>query len=293
VPQIATDRAESVADLEYLADGRLFYVGPCKNTPNATAYIYVCYGSVNPDGTQAAGRGSFFISAYDDYPTQVLRGGDGTLLIAGYSENTANFYNAETFARINCSATTGATGDTTFNPSLNPSRLVGTYVSSIHPGSLTFALSGDQEIYETVVTNGPGGAAGPFSPRVIVRHSDGSTRATWGGTTNAQYNASYENILLDDAGRVMLSGRSDYTSTGSTINFGRLQNDSSAGFACSMDIDGDRKVLATTDGVLLARAMLGLKGTALTVNAVGVGAARTDAAAITAFLVNRCKMKLN
>ena len=294
VPTIGTERTESVADLEYLADGRLFYVGPCKNTLSGTVYSFSCYGSVNPDGTQAAGRGSFFISAYDDYPTQVLRGGDGTLLIAGYSENAANFNKAEIFARISYSATTGATGDTTFNPgSLNPGRLTGTYVSSIHPGSLTFALSGDQEIYETVVTNGPSGAAGPFSPRVIVRHSDGVMRATWGGTTNAQYDASYENILLDDAGRVMLSGRSNYLSTSGTINFGRLQNDSSAGFACSMDIDGDGKVLATTDGVLLARAMLGLKGTALTVNAIGAGAARTDAAAITAFLVNRCKMKLN
>lgn len=294
VPQIASQRAESVADLEYLADGRLFYVGPCKNVPTSTVYSYVCYGSVNPDGTQATGRGSFYVTDFDDYPTQVLRGGDGTLLIAGYSEISSNLNNAEIFARINYSATTGHTLDTTFNPGgLNPGRLAGTYVTSIHPGSLTFALSGNQEIYETVVTHGPSGGAGPFIPRVIVRHSDGSTRATWGGTANAAYDTSYENILLDDSGKVMLSGRSNYLSTGGTINFGRLQNDLAAGFACNMDIDGDGKVLATTDGVLLARAMLGIRGTALTVNAVGAGATRTDAAAITAFLVNRCRMKLS
>jgi len=52
-------------------------------------------------------------------------------------------------------------------------------------------------------------------------------------------------------------------------------------------------VSATTDGVLLARAMLGLKGTALTQNATGAGATRTDPDAIRAFLVNRCKMALN
>jgi len=80
----------------------------------------------------------------------------------------------------------------------------------------------------------------------------------------------------------LLSGRSDYLATSGTIRFGRLQNDSSAGFACGMDIDGDGKVLATTDGVLLARAMAGIRGTALTANAIGAGAARTDAASIVA-----------
>ena len=298
VQQLGTERAESVADLEYLADGRLFYVGPCKNAPGGTTiYSYICYGSVNPDGSQAAGRGKTFVSDFDDYPTQVLRSGDGTLLIAGYSQNSADFTNAEIFARIQYSPTATATLDSSFNPSgASPGRLVGTYVASIHAGSLTFALSPYQEIYQTAVTNGPGGGAGPFVPRVTVRRSDGSTRAVWGvnGGVGVQgYPSSYENILLDDSGRVLLSGRSNYSSTVGTIDFGRLQNDSSAASGCSMDIDGDGKVLATTDGVLLARAMLGLKGTALTANAIGAGATRTDAASIISFMVNRCNMRLN
>jgi hypothetical protein len=60
-----------------------------------------------------------------------------------------------------------------------------------------------------------------------------------------------------------------------------------------MDIDGDGKVLGTTDGVLLSRAMLGIKGTALTLNATGAGASRTNPDAIRAYLFNRCKMPLN
>ncbi len=295
VPQLGTERAESVADLEFLADGRLFYVGPCKNAPSSTVYSYVCYGSVNPNGTQATGRGKFYVSDYDDYPTQVMLGNDGTLLIGGYSQNLADLNNreAEILVRIKYSATAPATFDTTFNPTGGqPGALVGTYVASIHAATLTFALSPQQEIYQTAVTNGPSGGAGPFFPRVTVRHSDGSTRVVWGGTTNATYQSSYENILLDDAGRVLLSGRANYFSLGGTIDIGRLQNDTSAGFACSMDIDGDGKVMATTDGVLLARAMLGLKGTALTANAIGSGAVRTDAAAVTSFWLNRCKMKL-
>ncbi len=294
VPQIETERVESAADLEFLADGRLFYVGSCLKRPSTTVYSYICYGSVNPDGTQATGRGSFYASDYDDYPSQVLRSADGTLLIAGQSIITANATNAEMLTRIVYSAATGAALDASFNPGgVRAGALVGTFVTSIHPGSLGFTLAANQEIYQTIVTHGPSGGAGPFNARVVVRTSDGSTRATWGGTANASYDLSYENILLDDAGRVLLSGRSNYLNTSGTINFARLQNESAAGFACSMDLDGDGKVLGTTDGVLLARAMLGLKGTALTTNAIGAGATRVDAAAIIAFLVNRCKMVLN
>ena len=294
VPTIASERAEYVADLEYLADGRLFYVGPCKNKPGSTIFGYICYGSVNQDGTQTAVRSLFFATDFDDIPTQVLRGADGTLLIAGYSVNTADSTSAEILARLKYSPTATATLDTAFNPTATrPGIVIGPYVASIHSGTLTFALSPNQEIYQTIVTNGPSGGAGPFIPRVTVRHNDGSTRIVWGGAASSNYPSSYENILLDDAGRVLLSGRANYNVSNGTIDFGRLQNDSSAAAGCSMDIDGDGKVLATTDGVLLARAMLGLKGTALTANAIGTGAARPDAASITAFLVDRCRMRLN
>ncbi len=296
IPQIGSERAEFVADLEYLADGRVFYVGPCKNKPSATVYSYGCYGSVNPDGTHAAGRAAFFVTDYDDYPTQVLRGNDGTLLIAGYNKNSANFYDDRPiFARLIYNPLGTSSFDSTFNPAgAQPGRLFGDVVGQqFHLGALGFALSADQEIYTTVVSHGSGDAAGPFVKRVTVRHSDGTTRATWGGTTNALYDSAYENILIDDAGRVLLSGRSSYVDSSGTIYIGRLQNLASAGGACTIDVDGDGKVSATTDGVLLARAMLGLKGTALTQNATGAGATRTDPDAIRAFLVNRCKMALN
>ena len=67
------------------------------------------HGSVNRNSTQEAGRSNFFISPQDDYPTQVLRSGNGTLLIAGYSEMKTTFDRAEMFARINYSATGAAT----------------------------------------------------------------------------------------------------------------------------------------------------------------------------------------
>lgn len=51
-----------------------------------------------------------------------------------------------------------------------------------------------------------------------------------------------------------------------------------------LDLDDDASVDAATDGVLLLRAWLGLRGPALTAGALGAGARRTDPAAIIAYL---------
>jgi subtilisin family serine protease len=60
---------------------------------------------------------------------------------------------------------------------------------------------------------------------------------------------------------------------------------------CNMDIDGDGKVLATTDGLILMRAMMGMKDSAVSSAAVP-GSPRSDWATIRAFLVNACGMNL-
>jgi CHRD domain len=57
---------------------------------------------------------------------------------------------------------------------------------------------------------------------------------------------------------------------------------------CSMDIDNDGRIDATTDGLLIARAMLGLTGTAVTNGALGVAALRTSWADIRTFLNGQC-----
>ena len=57
---------------------------------------------------------------------------------------------------------------------------------------------------------------------------------------------------------------------------------------CSMDIDGNGRIEATTDGLLMTRYILGIRGPALTNGALGVGAARTDPADIAAYLACPC-----
>ena len=52
----------------------------------------------------------------------------------------------------------------------------------------------------------------------------------------------------------------------------------------TLDIDGDRIVDPLTDGLLLARAMMGLTGAAVINNAIGANAARTSWAQIRLYL---------
>ena len=59
------------------------------------------------------------------------------------------------------------------------------------------------------------------------------------------------------------------------------------------DIDGDGETRAETDGVLLLRAMLGLRGEALIAGVIGANATRKTAQDIQAFLANACGMSLN
>jgi uncharacterized delta-60 repeat protein len=66
-----------------------------------------------------------------------------------------------------------------------------------------------------------------------------------------------------------------------------------AATACSLDIDGDNNVSASTDGVLLLRALLGFTGTALTDDVpIASAATRKTPALISGFLTNQCGLSL-
>jgi len=57
---------------------------------------------------------------------------------------------------------------------------------------------------------------------------------------------------------------------------------------CSLDLDGDGQVLATTDAVLIARAALGYSGAALTANALSAAAPRRTSADLRSYLLASC-----
>ena len=61
---------------------------------------------------------------------------------------------------------------------------------------------------------------------------------------------------------------------------------------CSLDLDGDGQVLATTDAVLMARAALGYSGVALTANALTAAAPRRTSVDLRSYLIGSCEMAL-
>jgi Protein of unknown function (DUF1566) len=57
---------------------------------------------------------------------------------------------------------------------------------------------------------------------------------------------------------------------------------------CNQDVDANGEITSTTDGLLVMRYQLGIRGPALTANVLGVGAARTDPAAIALHIATPC-----
>ena len=86
------------------------------------------------------------------------------------------------------------------------------------------------------------------------------------------------------------------TLSDSTITLGgyttKFMNYTGQLFACTMDIDGDGIYRATTDGLILSRALLGMTGAAVTNGLVGHNPPRNTWALIRAHLNNSCGMNL-
>ncbi len=73
----------------------------------------------------------------------------------------------------------------------------------------------------------------------------------------------------------------------------RINLGPSTASACNMDLDGDGIVNATTDGLILIRAALGFKGTAVTTGALGSAATRTFWPQIQDYLFDQCGMSVS
>ncbi len=100
------------------------------------------------------------------------------------------------------------------------------------------------------------------------------------------------NVAAPTDGRLIL--RHLFGFSGTALTDGALGADASRdaaairtylnGLGNALDVDGDGRRDALTDGLLIWRHLLGRTGTALTAGAIGPGATRTTAAAITAYL---------
>lgn len=96
-------------------------------------------------------------------------------------------------------------------------------------------------------------------------------------------------IALQSDGKIVLGG---YCSEGADTKF-CLARFRGASTNCRLDIDGDGKILATTDGLIYTRIALGISGSAV-LNGVTfpLGAVRTSWADIRSYLVDECGLSL-
>lgn len=135
--------------------------------------------------------------------------------------------------------------------------------------------------------------------RVRRYNEDGSIDANWrqpvfdfnAATDNASGFAVGLALGQQRGGQIIAMGFTEsLNTTNPQARVLRIENRRNPGRNCSADIDGDGKVLPTTDGLLLARASLGMTGNAVIAGAVGVGASRVTWVQIRDHLIMQCGM---
>jgi uncharacterized delta-60 repeat protein len=104
----------------------------------------------------------------------------------------------------------------------------------------------------------------------------------------------FADAVVQSDGKLLVLGRCRASSTAKlTTCIARIHTGALAGRECSLDIDGDGRINALTDGLINTRIALGLTGNAVT-NGVqfAANAQRTNWPSIRNYLVTRCEMSL-
>ena len=287
-----------VTDLSIRPDGSTVYVGACQRNNNGIFY-WICMGAVSPTGVTLQSSWTY-ISAFDDDATQLMPLPDGSFIVAGTSNRSPpNPYGtAMISARVTLS---GGTLSMVTSWGTN-----GRYVGPYYYGLPQENTAGGVQKYGNYAVDHNGklyfqycyGVSFAFCDEQRVERftAFGVPDTSWG--TNGMFKipsvpvltAAMGNLLVQADGKLVAAGGAPNIS--SFVTAVRMINDSMPGFTCSMDIDGDGKVLPTTDGLLLSRALMGMTGNSVIQSATGVGATRATWAAIRDYLVLRCGLKL-
>jgi uncharacterized delta-60 repeat protein len=156
----------------------------------------------------------------------------------------------------------------------------GTAVTTNNVGSV--ALRADGAI---VLAGWANPIAGICYNRVFAAHSDGSRLGTFTGLCSTGYKA----VALQADGKIITVSAT--SSAQADFYIERRSGGEMAYRECSLDVDGDGKILATTDALIHARVALGMKDAAV-INGItfAAHAARKTWPDIRTYLVNHCGM---
>ena len=267
-------------------DGKIVVAGYCANGGNQD----FCLIRYMTDGTldttfNFTGKLLAAIGANNDYGYRVVIQPDSKIVVAGFCYNATA--NAVCIARFNL--------DGTLDTTLNGTGKVITSVVGTNDGAATVVIQPDGKILTAgTCTNGS-----PNTDFCLVRHfNDGSldTQFGSGGKLVSAIGSGIDigkAIALQPEGKIVVVG---YCANGSNNDFCLARYDGGTFYAtpsCSLDIDGDGSVLATTDSLIHARIALGVTGAAV-VSGINFpsGAKRTTWPLIRDFLNTQCGMTL-
>ncbi len=281
-------------------DGKIVLAGTCVNAADVNEF---CIARLNADGSLdigfdgpgVAGNGkfTFTVGGLGDAANSLLLQPDGNIVVTGYCLNTSNDFCA---ARLLSS--TGAFDTSFAGPAGNGN---GKFLVPIGTGS-DIAQSAALQADGKIVLSGKCALNG-FSYFCVARlNGDGSLDTTFDGPNGlgngkvflsiGSGNDIATSMAIQPDGKIVIAG---YCSNGVNNDEFCVTRQSGGPFGyktCSMDIDGDGKVLATTDALLLSRVALGMTGNAVVAGALGVGATRATWTGIRAYLVSQCGMNV-
>lgn len=290
------DAANSIA---IQPDGKIVLAGACSNSANVSEF---CVARLNTDGSLdiafdgpgVAGNGkfTFAVGGVADGVNTILIQPDGNILLVGAcTAMTVDFCAARLLSG------SGALDASFVGPAGNGGGKFLFPVGVNYDIARSAALQSDGKIVlaGSCVQNG-------FSYFCVARlNGDGSLDSTFDGPNGAGNGKIFLSIgssndlattaVIQPDGKIVVAG---YCSNTGTDKFciARLSGGPYGYKNCTMDIDGDGKVLATTDALMLTRVALGVNGNSVVAGAVGVGATRTNWAQIRDYLVVQCGMSL-
>ncbi|MGL5002646.1 MAG: hypothetical protein ACRDAM_06865, partial [Casimicrobium sp.] len=298
---VATNPLDRVKDIALATDGRIMLGGECQNT----SFLYPCAGRLSAagaidsafsSGTQqpkilsGIGAGNDFINAMKVQP-------NGEFIFAGHCINSPS-----STVRVPCALRLGEPNSTQFTTGPNFSGATTPIAGGLlreptaegHFEIIRTTLQSDGKILALLRDGTAEGSLNNRSYYVRRYNEDGSADANW-----TQAAITFQNTLTGAVafgqqrnGKVVVMGYRSVAANHGVPEVYRLNNRPGAGKNCSSDIDGDGKVLPTTDGLLLVRASAGLTGSAAISGAVGVGAQRSTWTAIRDHLITQCGMSL-
>lgn len=284
---LGTDAAAAVV---LQPDGKLVVAGECSPPTGGSGQLYafcavryLANGSLdlsfNGSGKTITGVSNPNVDRANALTLQV----DGKLLLAGY----CNYSGAITL----CLLRYNADGSVDFGFA-NSGLLVATIGTGNNWGPAV-AMQPDGKI----VLSGPCRTNNVESFCAARYHNDGAVDLTFGtsGTANTKItigtNFAYTLALQTD-GKIIVAG---WCSASSPVKFCAIRYlGGPFGYKnCSLDIDGDGSVLATTDSLIHARIALGITGDAVVAGIVFPAAAtRKTWAQLQPYLVSQCGMLL-